>query len=50
MHFPFPVQCWDVIAKLRGYNNIAEGRGGGGEWKGSENCLKVFVLDSNHIK
>ena len=24
---PFPLQCWDVIAKLRGYNNIAKGRG-----------------------
>ena len=19
MHVPFPLQCWDVIAKLRGY-------------------------------
>ena len=27
MHVPFPLQCWDVIAKLRGYNNIAKGRG-----------------------
>ena len=22
-----PLQCWDVIAKLRGYNNIAKGMG-----------------------
>jgi len=27
MHVPFPLQCWDVIEKLRGYNNIAKGRG-----------------------
>ena len=27
MHVPFRLQCWDVIAKLRGYNNIAKGRG-----------------------
>ena len=27
MHVLFPLQCWDVIAKLRGYNNIAKGRG-----------------------
>jgi len=27
MHVPFPLQCWDVIAKLCGYNNIAKGRG-----------------------
>ena len=34
MHVPFALQCWDVIAKLRGYNNITNGRGGGGK-KGS---------------
>ena len=27
MHVPFRLQCRDVIAKLRGYNNIAKGRG-----------------------
>ena len=27
MHVPFPLKCWDVIAKLRGYNDIARGRG-----------------------
>ena len=27
MHVRFRLQCWDVIAKLRGYNNIAKGRG-----------------------
>ena len=26
MHVPFPLQCWDVIAKFRGYNNIAKRR------------------------
>ena len=26
MHSPFPLQCWDVIEKLCGYNNIAKGR------------------------
>ena len=30
MHTPFPLQCWDVIVKLHGYNNIEKGRGGGG--------------------
>ena len=24
MHVPFPLQCWEVIAKFRGYNNIAK--------------------------
>ena len=32
------LQCWDVIAKLRGYNNIANGRG---KRKGAE-FSKVF--------
>jgi len=27
MHVPFPLQCWHVIAKLRGYSNIAKGMG-----------------------
>ena len=27
VHVPFPLQCGDVTAKLRGYNNIANGRG-----------------------
>ena len=27
MHVHFRLQFWDVIAKLRGYNNIAKGRG-----------------------
>ena len=39
MHVPFPLQCSDVIAKLRGNNNIAKGRGRGR--KGVE-CSKVF--------
>ena len=30
MYFPSPQQCWDVIAKLRGYKNIAK-KGGGNE-------------------
>ena len=32
MHSPFPLQYWDMIAKLHGYNNIAKGRE---EMKGS---------------
>ena len=32
IHIPFPMQCWDVIAKLHDYNNIAKGRE---EMKGS---------------
>lgn len=27
MHVPFPLQCGDVSAKLRGYNSIAMGGG-----------------------
>ena len=41
MHTPFPLQCWDVIAKLHGYNNIAKGRGGGGGRKEAK-FSKVF--------
>lgn len=26
MHFPFPLQCWEVIATFHGYKNIAKGR------------------------
>ena len=38
-----PLQCWDVIAMLRGYNIIAKGRrrGGGGGTNGAE-FSKVF--------
>ena len=42
MHIPFPLQCWDVIAKLRGYNNIAKGRE---ETKGS----KIFQSVSRFL-
>ena len=50
MHTPFPLQCWDVIAKLHGYNNIAKGRGGGDERKQNfPKCLKVFVWDCRLI-
>ena len=27
MHVPFPLKCWDGIAKLRGYNNIRRDKG-----------------------
>ena len=38
IHAPFPLQCWHVIAKLRGYNNITKRRG---KQKGSK-FSKVF--------
>ena len=37
-YVPFPLQCGDVSAKLRGYNSIAKGRG---KRKGAE-LSKVF--------
>ena len=42
MHVPVPLQCSDVIAKLRGYNNIAKGRGNERE-QNFPKCFKVSV-------
>ena len=44
MHFPFPQQCWDVIAKLRGYNNIAKGGGGDEKETGFSKGFQGFCL------
>ena len=45
MHFPFPLQCWHVIATFHGYKNIAKVRG---KRRGSESFqfFKVFVCQS----
>ena len=45
MHVPFPLQCWHVIAKLCGYNNIAKGRG---KQKGSKfSSVSSFLSEIN---
>ena len=43
MHVPFPLQCWDVMAKLRDKNNIAKGSG---ETKGR----KIVQSSSAHVE
>ena len=43
MHVPFLLQCSDVIAKLRGCNDIAKGRG---KRKGAEfSSVSRFLSD-----
>ena len=37
-----PLQCWDVIAMLRGYNIIAKGRRRGGGGTNGAEFSKVF--------
>ena len=46
MYVSFPPQCWDVIAKLRGYNNIAEreGRNVNESEQNFPKCFKVFKI------
>ena len=46
MHVPFPLQCWDVITMLRGYNNMAKGRKRGKQREQNfPKCFRVFVWD-----
>ena len=44
MHIPFPLQCWHVIAKLRGYNNSAKRKGRRGTKEG-----KIFQSVSRFL-
>ena len=44
MHVSFPLQCWDVIAKLRGYINIAEREGENESEQNFPKCFKVFKI------
>ena len=42
MHVPFCLQCWDVIAKLRGYNNITK-------WRGKRKGSRIFQSASRFL-
>ena len=44
LHVPFPLQCWDVIAKSRVYINTAKGEGKKIE-QNFPNCFKAFAWD-----
>ena len=48
MYFPFPRKCWDVIGKVRGYNNIKKGRGETKRKRDFLKCFKVFVWDCSY--